>query len=370
MEATIARPYVGKVGPDEVNKVDMAYMFLTDHIRTISFGTARLIINSFGSSLWMMPSSEHCATDNVYWKHFSDGSRKHLHAYHCDEHEFQTTTLDDPQIFSILKFLQSEQNVDKLDDMLLKKEYLARTPAKLSTPTRDKLTLINNIPGLLAVQSYFWVEARAHILISNQSFWYMSCDNCNKISNARSGELYHCIYCKSTRARATPRARVFLQLEDSTGTMEGTMIGDTAEMFLQCSAKRLMELASSGDQNQILDEIRITVEENHLFYVKAIKKDSQMDRFKYDIIFMMETSSLGTINELENLMDDGTNVGIVPGSSIGSSANSSVSPPLSSTVKRMLFETPGQSTPTKRPVEEHVTAETPPKKTPMSSKEK
>ncbi|KAL2522482.1 Uncharacterized protein Fot_26405 [Forsythia ovata] len=70
--------------------------------------TARLIFNSFGSSLWMMPSSEHCATDNVYWKHFSDGSRKHLHAYHCDEHEFQTTTLDDPQIFSILKFLQSE----------------------------------------------------------------------------------------------------------------------------------------------------------------------------------------------------------------------------------------------------------------------
>ncbi|KAL2505399.1 Replication protein A 70 kDa DNA-binding subunit B [Abeliophyllum distichum] len=44
-----------------------------------------------------------------------------------------------------------EQNVDKLDDMVLKKEYLARTPAKLSTPTRDKLTQINNIPGLLAV---------------------------------------------------------------------------------------------------------------------------------------------------------------------------------------------------------------------------
>ncbi|KAL2512174.1 Uncharacterized protein Adt_17774 [Abeliophyllum distichum] len=154
-----------------------------------------------------------------------------------------------------------EQSVDKLDDMVLKKEYLARTPAKLSTPTRDKLTQINNIPGLLAV-----------------------CDNCNKISNASSGEVYHCIYCKSTRARATPRARIFLQLEDLIGSIEGTMIGDTAEMFLKRSAKRLMKLASSA-------------------------------------------SSLGAINELENVMDDGSDVGFISGCSVDSSANSYFSAP-------------------------------------------
>ena len=53
-------------------------------------GTARLMINSFGSSMWMMPVSKYCRTDNLHWKHFSDGSRKIHHAYQCDEHEYQS----------------------------------------------------------------------------------------------------------------------------------------------------------------------------------------------------------------------------------------------------------------------------------------
>lgn len=56
----------------------------------VSEGTARLMSNSFGSSLWMMPFSKYCRTDNAYWKHFSSGSRKGHMAYHCDEHEFQS----------------------------------------------------------------------------------------------------------------------------------------------------------------------------------------------------------------------------------------------------------------------------------------
>lgn len=53
-------------------------------------GTARLLYNSFGSSMWMMPFSKHCRTDNIYWKHFSGGSRKSHHTYQCDRHEYQS----------------------------------------------------------------------------------------------------------------------------------------------------------------------------------------------------------------------------------------------------------------------------------------
>ncbi|KAK9265856.1 hypothetical protein L1049_027089 [Liquidambar formosana] len=52
-------------------------------------GTARLLFNSFGSSLWMMPFSQYCRAENTYWKHFSEGSRKGRPTYQCDEQEFR-----------------------------------------------------------------------------------------------------------------------------------------------------------------------------------------------------------------------------------------------------------------------------------------
>ncbi|KAL5863796.1 hypothetical protein ACOSQ3_001310 [Xanthoceras sorbifolium] len=55
----------------------------------VSEGTARLMFNSFGSSLWMMPISEYCTADSIYWKHFSGAIKKDRPTYHCDEQEFR-----------------------------------------------------------------------------------------------------------------------------------------------------------------------------------------------------------------------------------------------------------------------------------------
>ncbi|KAI8523095.1 hypothetical protein RHMOL_Rhmol13G0047500 [Rhododendron molle] len=52
-------------------------------------GTARLLYNSFGSSMWMMPFSKYCRTENIYWKHFNAGIRKSHHTYQCDAREYQ-----------------------------------------------------------------------------------------------------------------------------------------------------------------------------------------------------------------------------------------------------------------------------------------
>lgn len=53
-------------------------------------GTARLMFNSFGSSLWMLPFTKYCRAENEYWKHLSGGIRKGHHTYQCEEQEFQS----------------------------------------------------------------------------------------------------------------------------------------------------------------------------------------------------------------------------------------------------------------------------------------
>ncbi|XP_010556858.1 PREDICTED: phospholipid--sterol O-acyltransferase isoform X2 [Tarenaya hassleriana] len=53
-------------------------------------GTARLLFNSFASSLWLMPFSKNCEAENTFWKHISGGIQKDKHMYHCDEEEYQS----------------------------------------------------------------------------------------------------------------------------------------------------------------------------------------------------------------------------------------------------------------------------------------
>ncbi|XP_072968615.1 phospholipid--sterol O-acyltransferase [Typha angustifolia] len=56
----------------------------------VAEGTARLMYNSFGSSLWLMPFSKYCKADNVYWKHFFEGRGSQQHTLHCDQMEFHS----------------------------------------------------------------------------------------------------------------------------------------------------------------------------------------------------------------------------------------------------------------------------------------
>ncbi|WCJ38267.1 phospholipid sterol acyl transferase 1 [Euphorbia peplus] len=56
----------------------------------VAEGTARLMFNSFSSSLWMNPVSKYCTADNSYQKHFPGRSRKSHQIYHCEDREFQS----------------------------------------------------------------------------------------------------------------------------------------------------------------------------------------------------------------------------------------------------------------------------------------
>ncbi|KAL2520740.1 replication protein A 70 kDa DNA-binding subunit D-like [Forsythia ovata] len=102
----------------------------------------------------------------------------------------------------------------------------------------------------LTGHGYIWVYARAYVRVFKQAFWYMSCNTYNKVSSADFNETYECVFCKFSHAVAVPRARVYVELEDLTGSLSGTMIGETAETFLQYTAKQLMDSGS-----EVLDKI-------------------------------------------------------------------------------------------------------------------
>ncbi|KAL2465693.1 hypothetical protein Adt_41544 [Abeliophyllum distichum] len=78
------------------------------------------------------------------------------------------------------------------------------------------------------------------------------------------------------------------------------MIGETAETLLECTAKELMDSGS-----QVLEKIRITVEEDQLFYIRGTTKDLSKAEYKYDIIFLNKpTSSSSTASQTTGSKSD------------------------------------------------------------------
>ncbi|KAL2554160.1 hypothetical protein Fot_07779 [Forsythia ovata] len=62
-------------------------------------------------------------------------------------------------------------------------------------------------------------------------------------------------------------------------------------------------------ESQVLDKIRITLEEDQFFYIKGMKKDLSEDKYKYDIIFLNKpipstsTTSITTGSETDKGKD-------------------------------------------------------------------
>ncbi|KAL2533885.1 Replication protein A 70 kDa DNA-binding subunit D [Abeliophyllum distichum] len=184
-------------------------------------------------------------------------------------------------------------NSEIIDNMISEKHYLTSTPSKLfsklSVPTDEKdFTEIKSIQGLKTVKQFFWIKGRASVKVLNQTYWYMSCNNCNKISSENYGDIYPCVFCKCIDAKAIPRAKVYMQLTDPTGYINATAIGNPAEYFLQSNAEILM--------NQTLipsaESMRLSMDEDEIFYVKAIAQESSPD-CKFEILFIVNPSQIG-----------------------------------------------------------------------------
>uniref|UniRef100_A0A0D9VMJ3 Aminotransferase-like plant mobile domain-containing protein n=1 Tax=Leersia perrieri TaxID=77586 RepID=A0A0D9VMJ3_9ORYZ len=77
--------------PINMDRLCIMTMLVLESVKEVdSRGTARLMFNAFGSSLWLMPFSEYCKADNIYWKHFFEGKGGCYHRQQCDEMEYKS----------------------------------------------------------------------------------------------------------------------------------------------------------------------------------------------------------------------------------------------------------------------------------------
>ncbi|KAM6559169.1 hypothetical protein CsatA_028408 [Cannabis sativa] len=151
---------------------------------------------------------------------------------------------------------------------------------------------------LLKEQQSFWVKAKVTAKLTNQPLWYMSCDKCNKVANACNkvadinyNEIYECIHCKNEKAIAVPRVRAFVNLEDSSSCINASIIGEPAEKLFGCTGKQLMDMDSLGHDKKLLDIIYESLNKDYIIYVRAVKKDSTIDEYKYNVVFVFDLTS-------------------------------------------------------------------------------
>ncbi|KAL2484943.1 Replication protein A 70 kDa DNA-binding subunit B [Abeliophyllum distichum] len=240
----------------------------------------------------------------------------------------------------------AKKNAETLNNIMSKKCYLHLTPSKISLPNKSKYTDIKNIQGLQKTQRFFWIKGKAFVKVLNQPFWYMSCDNCNKVSGANCGDIYQCVYCKYPNSKAAPRAKVYLQLMNSTGYINATAIGEPAESFLLCNANTLMNHSVSNPDSNIIDLIRLATEEEKTFYIKAIQQNEEATEFKYELLFVLGSDSTVTVGNQQS-KDKGKSPMLEDEQSQQMDSKDVTPPP----AKRSLFQTPETPLPTKKKTE-------------------
>ncbi|KAL2494596.1 replication protein A 70 kDa DNA-binding subunit D-like [Forsythia ovata] len=181
-----------------------------------------------------------------------------------------------------------------------------------------------------------------------QSFWYIACNNCNRVSNANLGETYQCVYCKCSQTKAVPRAKAYVQLEDSIRVLNANVIGEPAEKLLQCSSETLMQHSKDSTTN-IHDAIQMAVDKQQIFYVKVTQGLPNKTEYKFEIISVLDTCL--AITEIEHSKVDNGKGLLYPNLPTKPALIEEVSPP---PVKKALFLLPDEDSVAKKKIEKNT----------------
>ncbi|CAA2984768.1 Hypothetical predicted protein [Olea europaea subsp. europaea] len=104
-----------------------------------------------------------------------------------------------------------------------------------------------------------------------------------------------------------------------------------------------MEHTLSDVGTNILDFIHTTIENDKVFYIKAVQKEPNSAQYKYDVIFMLDPIS-STTDDTDEFTDKGKGI---------SSCLSNEGTSSALTAKRSLLQSLETAVPTKKKIEQH-----------------
>ncbi|XP_022897792.1 replication protein A 70 kDa DNA-binding subunit B-like [Olea europaea var. sylvestris] len=174
-----------------------------------------------------------------------------------------------------------DTSLDKVDEFILKKPYTKKSATKLSPPMHNKFILIQILQDRLLPRKFYWVNATAKMEKIYQKCWYMTCSSCYQRSSVDFGEIYVCIFCKSSNSKAITRARAYVQLSDVTRCINASAISEAAEKFMFTDAQILMEETNFGSQADFVDIIGKMQNIERTFYLKATQAKPNSSNYKF-----------------------------------------------------------------------------------------
>ncbi|KAF4353180.1 hypothetical protein F8388_004380 [Cannabis sativa] len=132
----------------------------------------------------------------------------------------------------------------------------------------------------------FWIQGKVVIKNLSQSFYYMSCPGCNKGAQKNYNERFLCLC--GYESTATPRARIYGQINDDTGSVSVIMFGHEAEQVLGCYATKIIEYSEEEKNKHIENVINELTTKYWILQIYADQEKMKTQRYKNFNVYSIE----------------------------------------------------------------------------------
>ncbi|XP_058197276.1 replication protein A 70 kDa DNA-binding subunit B-like [Rhododendron vialii] len=113
-------------------------------------------------------------------------------------------------------------------------------------PTADDIISIVDLPTSVTEPEYPTVQATVQVVDFNHNFYYLSCSNCNRATDAYGDGSFWCNYCDQ-KVPPLPRLKFNVEIADQTGSIPATVFAEKAEQLYDITAVEMVNNTTDGN---------------------------------------------------------------------------------------------------------------------------